>query len=70
MDIISSFQRIGQHLDESIFIYLTEKQEVEWPDCNFYNCCNSATCKEGSIVSKNHYFDLQLPIDNDLKKLK
>ena len=67
MGIISSFPRSGQHLTESIFIYLTEKHEVEWSYCNFYNCCNSVPCKEGSIVSKNHDFDLQLPIDNDIK---
>lgn len=67
MGIIVSFPRSGQHLVESIFIYLTEKHEVEWSYCNFYNCCNSIPCKEGSFVSKNHDFDIKLPIDDNSK---
>jgi hypothetical protein len=72
MGIIVSFPRSGQHLVESILRYLAEKHEVEWSYCNFYKnargcCCNSLPCKEGSFASKNHDFDIKLPIDDNSK---
>jgi len=65
--IIVSFPRSGQHLVESILKYLCDSHKIPFSYCEFYGCCNQIPCKNNSLISKNHDFNLDLKIDIDIK---
>ena len=67
MGIIISFPRSGQHLIEKILKFICKEHDVEFTYCEFYTCCNSLPCKKGKEFSKNHDFDLNLEVNNDIK---
>ena len=67
MSALVSFPRSGQHLVEKILKFICKEHDVEFTYCEFYTCCNSLPCKKGKEFSKNHDFDLNLEVNNDIK---
>ncbi len=66
---IISFPRSGQHLACRILKYFCQKNKIEFSYCGFYDHCRRNPCKTGKIFQKNHDFNLQLPINNEIKYL-
>ena len=67
MSLLVSFPRSGQHLVEKMLKFICKEHDVEFTYCEFYTCCNSLPCKKGKEFSKNHDFDLNLEVNNDIK---
>jgi hypothetical protein len=67
MKMIVSFPRSGQHLVEKILKFCCEEHSIEFTYCEFYTCCSSLPCSKGKEFSKNHDFDLNLEVNNDIK---
>jgi hypothetical protein len=67
MSLLVSFPRSGQHLVEKILKFICKEHDVKFTYCEFYTCCNSLPCKKGKEFSKNHDFDLNLEVNNDIK---
>jgi hypothetical protein len=67
MNIIVSFPRSGQHLIENILSYCCKEHNVEFTYCEFYSCCRHLPCDKGNKFSKNHDFDLDLNIEENIK---
>lgn len=56
MNYIISFPRSGQHLIESVLIYLSNRFDLNFSYCEYYNCCNNILCSNGFLFQKNHDF--------------
>jgi hypothetical protein len=67
MGIIVSFPRSGQHLVEKILKFCCEEHSIEFTYCEFYTCCSSLPCSKGKEISKNHDFELEIELNNDIK---
>jgi hypothetical protein len=67
MNIIVSFPRSGQHLVEKILEFCCKEHDIDFTYCEFYSCCKSIPCNNGKNTSKNHDFDLDLKISDDIK---
>lgn len=64
-----SLPRSGQHLSERLIQKIYEYFSKDFSYCEFYNCCKSVPCKNGSIFMKNHDFKLDLVLPRHYKKI-
>ena len=57
---IVSFPRSAQGVISSVLLKYAEKFNIELKYCEFYQCCNTVPCANGSNIIKNHDYNQKL----------
>ena len=68
-NFLISFPRSGQHLVERLLKDAYKYYDLDFSYCEFYNCCRQAPCSNGSLFTKNHDFEVSLPIKDEYRYL-
>jgi hypothetical protein len=66
---IVSFPRSAQGVISSVLLKYAEKFNIELKYCEFYQCCNTVPCANGSNIIKNHDYNQILPFSKNHKYL-
>lgn len=66
MRAIVSFPRSGQLMTYSLLWDLHERLGMKFTYCEFYRCCKRLPCAKGCEFSKNHDFQLNVPIQTGI----
>ena len=60
---IISFPNSGEsNINNLIYLYCLNNNNIKYSSCNYYTCCKSIICKKKSLIMNNHDFNLNLVI--------